>query len=623
MSLVVCSNKEQDGVTSRQDQSIYSPWSFRNQLPSTMTIPANAQVALQSCKINVDGRVVFSRNNHQFYNWFGEKLNLDGITDPQMADTTSHPALTRLTNSNEKNTVVELSLDDFAVRLQESIENATYHPNVKRKTKVEVLRNGSSLDFLGYKIIKDQSLPTTNLIPATNAFTNYFSSETPADVFSYTAGVFQRITTNELEDVCGIAKALPLSLNNGSFVVDINGSNANVNASGVEWTVGLSRSVNRSNDNDLYRPSYNNSDDNQPRLLLDENCFMDFGVSRNRDGELVVQHTCHDPTLGEQIRKYEIQYWDNGNSIFNGDSGRHVFAVTSPYTKVGFFTEGEQMTAKLYNSDPVDPAKPAGAKIGWQIICSYDGADANTFFKPINQSCWCLHPVLCIGEDGTNASCKMEIEEYTAVALTDYDATVKNKGGWFETLEILGTANRYCKELESRSWNDPGSSLYVQKGLNGSGGTNLQHVLVLEQSDIYTPSLGANAKQLFGFNNSVVDTPVSFNGNQYIFESTFTPDLTSSQAMFIRLNNFGQNVHNAFAGNRSKIISHLPRFDNSQSTGRLYFEPKNFVWLDLGNSAPLNINEFDLSFCYVNEQYATVLTGQSIVCLYFRAAPKE
>jgi len=93
--------------------------------------------------------------------------------------------------------------------------------------------------------------------------------------------------------------------------------------------------------------------------------------------------------------------------------------------------------------------------------------------------------------------------------------------------------------------------------------------------------------------------------------------------MFVRLNNFGQSVHNAHTGNRSKILAHLPRFDNTQSTGRLYFEPKNFVWLDLDNPAEMNINEFDISFCYVNEQYAQILTGQSIVCLYFRKKPKE
>ena len=70
MSLVICSNQEKDGTALRQQQSVYNAWSFRNPLSSTMTIPANSQVALQSCKVNVDGRVVFSRNNNKLYHYY-------------------------------------------------------------------------------------------------------------------------------------------------------------------------------------------------------------------------------------------------------------------------------------------------------------------------------------------------------------------------------------------------------------------------------------------------------------------------------------------------------------------------------------------------------------------------
>ena len=67
MSLVICSNQEKDGTALRQKNSVYNAWSFRNPLSSTMTIKKNSQVALQSCKVNVDGRVVFSNNTDKFY----------------------------------------------------------------------------------------------------------------------------------------------------------------------------------------------------------------------------------------------------------------------------------------------------------------------------------------------------------------------------------------------------------------------------------------------------------------------------------------------------------------------------------------------------------------------------
>jgi hypothetical protein len=153
---------------------------------------------------------------------------------------------------------------------------------------------------------------------------------------------------------------------------------------------------------------------------------------------------------------------------------------------------------------------------------------------------------------------------------------------------------------------------------------NYDNIMILDESEIYTPSRGANGKAILGFNQSIVSEPNAGAGtNSVIFESSSVPNLVSSMAMFVRLNNFGQNVFNAHNGNRSKIIAHLPRFDNTQSTGRLYFEPSNLIWIDLDNPGPLQVNEFDISFCYINEQFAEILTGQSIVALYFRKKPKE
>jgi len=111
MSLVICSNQVADGSSDRQNQSIYNAWSFRNQLSSTYKIPANSQVALQSVKVNVDGRIVLSRQNNVFYQYFGKKLNLDGATAPQIEDVPYHPLRVALLRRDEvKNAVKEFSL---------------------------------------------------------------------------------------------------------------------------------------------------------------------------------------------------------------------------------------------------------------------------------------------------------------------------------------------------------------------------------------------------------------------------------------------------------------------------------------------------------------------------------
>jgi hypothetical protein len=129
---------------------------------------------------------------------------------------------------------------------------------------------------------------------------------------------------------------------------------------------------------------------------------------------------------------------------------------------------------------------------------------------------------------------------------------------------------------------------------------------------------------LFGFSNqSVVIFPDASPDLSKSTTSDDVPTLLAQKTMFVRLENFTQQTTNAFQGNRSSIIAHIPRFDGQVQTGRIYHEPKNLIFLDLNNSEELNINSFDISFCYSNETYVQSLTGQSVVVLYIRSKPQE
>ena len=621
MSLVICSNQEKDGTSDRKGQSIYNAWSFRNPLSSNMTLPANCQVALQSCKVNVDGRVVFSRNNHRFYTYFGDKLDLDGLTSPQISDSTSYPVLTKLLLDDEKNQVVELSIDDFANRVRDAVRERTFYPNQKELFDCVPLRNNDSLDFLGYKFTFKQNASDANVdVKGDLNFTAY-DDGTKLGGFNYNqvTGIYKRdLDPDLLVTSMGLAKTKPLSLNNGSFIVNIsNGQDANANASDVEFIIGLSRAVQTPNYEGYLHPTYYDwtiGDD----LGFIEGPFVDFACGRNGNGELVVFHSVYSQA-NDVTTEREIQYWNNTNSSFQGAGRADLTGNASHYTKFGFQAQGEKMTLSAYNSSSTK----------WELVTEYaSGKDGNQIFKPINQACWCLHPTLYIGTDPSeaNLSSTLQIEQFDSPPLTNYAMpTEGNQGssGWWEINEFLGTTER-CRDLERRDWNHPASNSRTYTELNGSGGTNHSNVMILTESDIYTPTQTANGREILGFNRTVVDVASSGAAtNSVIFESIRAPILTTSMAMFVRLNNFTQNVVNAHNGNKSKIIAHLPRFDHTQQTGRLYFEPNNLVFIDLENPAPLQVNEFDISFCYVNEQYATVLTGQSIVALYFRARPKE
>jgi hypothetical protein len=73
-------------------------------------------------------------------------------------------------------------------------------------------------------------------------------------------------------------------------------------------------------------------------------------------------------------------------------------------------------------------------------------------------------------------------------------------------------------------------------------------------------------------------------------------------------------------GRPSKIVYMLPRFDNSgnsQGTG-LFYEPGERVYLQLGNTEPLYLNEFAITMCDENEILVDTLTGNTVVILHIR-----
>jgi len=204
-------------------------------------------------------------------------------------------------------------------------------------------------------------------------------------------------------------------------------------------------------------------------------------------------------------------------------------------------------------------------------------------------------------------------------------AVIEN-GSWYNLMETSGDAID-SQLIESRPWNDYGTAIViVHKGLSISPNKflDITNVFIVSPSELYASSLDANTAKLLGFNNqSVIIFPIASPDLSKTTSSTEAPSLLAHKTMFVRLENFTQETTNAFMGNRSSIISHLPRFDGQVQTGRIYHEPKNLIFLDLNNSEELNINSFDISFCYSNEQYVQALTGQAVVALYIRAKPKE
>jgi len=632
MSLVIATNKDQDD-TFRQEESVYSAFSFKNDLSSTYKIPANSQVALQSCKVNLDGRITISANNSWWYDYFGE--DLDGVetlddngneVDVAPIDlTTSYPKLQDL--DVPKDQYLELTTDELATRLTE--KHREYHPNLFDKFTATAKRN-SGLDFLGFEFKYDQNVSQTHSKFPDNRIYAHYSEE--ADLrLDYNASRHVIRKTGTYEDpAVAIFNGAPLSLSNGSMRVHFN----NANASQVPFGIGLSRDIPDGGylrEDELLRPFYfdmlDNADESFAMGVDDADYFEDFGIHRNDAGELVLRHSVSANNGRDMVYK-EVKYWLNADSDLTG-SGRYDLNNNSGnYEWVEFKVKGEIVEAYIGHSGATD------------LICSFSSTSVkNTYFKPVMQTCWCLHPVFYIGSNGASQTNHLVFNHFSGIDITGYNPRSpldRSKKGWFETAMMLSNIANFrpiarCRQVDLRLINDPTKTNdpydYIPNGvLTGSNNAiDLKYRMILTPNDLYFPTFGSACADLFGFPGRSLVEEGTGTFPAITFASDSAPDLNCMKSIFIRLNGFGQQVLNARTGNKSTILSHLPTADSKSTQGtsqRVFYEPKNLIWLDLNNPYELVVSDFSIDFVYSNEQYARILQGQSVVCLYFREKGK-
>lgn len=638
MSLVIASNQDSDRTAITTSQSVFKPYSFRNALSSTMTIPKDGQVALQSCKFNLDGTFSLSGNSYVLYQYYGEDL-VNG-SDTIDNNSTSVPIRTQIIDTvNDQ--VQELTAVELASRLQSAVEEYIYHPNLQYKVNASAKYNDTTGEFEGFELQYDQYVGTTNTLPRDAEMVDFGRPDVrerddeglEESVWTYVSGVFTTgdpttgVNYNDSPQVV-ISKGLPLSAYNGEFIVNFN----NANASGLNWGVGLSRYMKQFKgyqETGTWSPEYysrRRSAEFGIDMFEEYGFFFDYMVGR-QGNFLVLYHTPTDQSIGGRTQNFlfqkEVAYEDSVNSDF--EEPYNIDDNASSWTKVKYTLIGQQVKIEMLDAD--DNAS---------TLYEYSSADANAnMLKAINQATWDLHPVLYCEANDTNNGNTLTIETFQGCqnlddALSNYDATVEGSSWWGD---IEGANENIGLDLESRPWNDDSQATrtdyltYAGIRTGAHPTIDWENYLILKPSELFKPSIGANTMKLLGSDETPTKNytfPGTGVDDKYkrLFTSDTVPQLLSTKSLFVRLENFTQQSVNARQGNKSNIIAHLPRFDGQVETGRIFYEPKNLIYLDLNNSEPLHINSFDISFCYSNEQYATNLTGQSVVVLHIREKPK-
>jgi len=341
-------------------------------------------------------------------------------------------------------------------------------------------------------------------------------------------------------------------------------------------------------------------------------------------------------TSGEsqQLIMNEIIYYGAHNANFPNIYNLQTNAANDKYEKVKFKLTNEHISIFLIDD--------AGSEVLLtdNIVSTSKGALKNEVTNPTTCAKWAMYPHF--GARGVDKQITIDyIQHYTsypdfALPLSEkpevYDWWIFSESGQ------NGGTTRWATAMEARPWNDAAEEVVLTpKLLTGADAMDVY------ENQIITAPLkgdvsfdGPSRRALFlntkpcntGPSFGMVNHPVSakeagINTLIITILSAQTPSSGSNVSLFVRLNNFTQLSTNARMGTRSKIVGHLPRFDNSGAeSGALYFEPNEKTYIDLNNPNELVLNSFDVDLCYDNERLAAGLSGKTVIIFHIRDKPK-
>ena len=633
MSLVITSNVGQEN--NPQMSNAFKPYSYQNRLLNTMKIPPNSEIALQSAKINKNGLFVLTRGNSGFCHYFGtpiEDLHNDNIenstTVPFRAVIGSGEAFRA---GDERN---EVNIADMVGQIQKGMNEAVFHPSLINSATTSNLAvtaayDSSSEVFEGFKFAAVQQTAKTSRAAKDIVFTPLNKND---DGVTYGSGQVDGVITSTTEGgFYAQNREYPISQQSGECIFDIK----NCNVADSEWMVGLSR-INQPRDTAVgdfaYRPDYfappAAANLREGVFVNGQLWYSDISVVRHGTELRVYQAGSRTAIAGGSANYVnEVTYYGAHNANFNAQYD--IGTNGSNYEKVKFVLKNEELQIFLIDD-----------KAAEVLLCDYTtlraaGAIKNECLNPVNAAKWAMYPVCALASIGGTAAVGKSItldsvEHYTAYP--KYDETKYFNYDWWGWSQQYNQTV-FCRELELRDWNNfsrtttnhgvAAIGLLAPKGISGTSNvlTDYSSIIITARSDGYgrVNTELCNTQSTLGF----VGDPVSRPNDSTPLISTNTsssiPKLISNISLFIRLNNFTQTSVNARKGTTSKIVAHLPRFDNSgNETGGLYFEPHEKTYLSLGNTEEILINSFDVDFVYENETLCTALTAKSVVVFHIR-----
>ena len=670
MSLIITGNKlTQSGV---KDIGIaQSPFHYRNSLKETITLPKDCEVAVQSVKLN-KGEAIRISPDDGFYGNFS--LDLAKLNDGRTTQNTTSMPVWGSVGLTDTGRGEDVTLIQFQQRISEALKSAFPHPNIANLESsvlsgsyypqserqynattgafegfdLSIKQTGSSEDIeisgdiTTFQKWYDDAVPTLTWNKAT---TTISSSTVPAD-FNF-----------PISDMNGVLTDFPISLNTGNMRFDLT---ADMVTDTLAWKVVKGFAVG------LCRDQTHGAGDQPSQyftttgtLPADKDfannwneVFMDYGIFAILDptddnyylhiGQCSVKEGDITSTCMNEVKYYgwtapypgeDPPYATKYNLSTNADGhNQYLFRTENEIVKIYYHTG-----ALSTKDNPLDDIS------GWKLLCSrdfsskFDDEPAYNYKlnypKPIAQTCWWMYPkfVLPVVSSSIKLSAYSGMKRNGLVdpynnQLYSWNARMDN-GNPLENEQLYDVDSRYMNQMTN-------TTKYTYSGVGTNQMKDFVFTVILYQDEkFYIPTDKATDEYMsrkLGYGDLHLLRPdingVALGGisalNGWSYEPVSAPSVLNSGSLFIRLDNLTQKTINGAVGRPSKILYTLPQQDQSGgSSGILYYEPHDRVYVKVGNPEPLTINTFDLSICDENEVLAKTLQDQTIICLHFRDRP--
>lgn len=632
MSLILTTNTSVNGGNGNAplNTGLNRPYDYINFLTNTFEVEPDSEVAVQSVKINKEGNIAVNRNNNQFYVYLGDR-------SAEMEDTTSTPIHTFLNVASEK--TEEVNVNTLTQFTANAINRGMAHPDMMPNdstntsgTEVSVERDTDQV-FKGYDIKINYGI-SASLVDS-KASMDFVDSITDPDYAGLWNPANQRVTKQSASgsspNKCEmINTSMPLSQCGGQFTT-------NYEHAGGLWAIGLTRYLDQ---NQLFF-----QDQNFGYFKPEGQSYYDYVAKSVFDASvgryyLRLYHSVMDEVRGDEefISLKEFEYWSGGPASGSLTGPYEIFDDPADYASnkdapkiIAFKIENERMIVQVTDTNGNS-----------KIIA--DGGQANKThnLKPTCSTTKFLYPKIKVTEDNKYVT----TTTYNGVKPNGFVyGNLRDTASFMDGTYVFGVADFdwWCKLYFRNQCEDYGREVdlrnmfhynnadpYFQHGLNASGAfknsaSDVGVALILADDRAtdtfgYRPTPQANATDLLGFeDNPVLDVPNASTTTTETYKSTNIPQQVSTNSLFVRLNNFLQRTINGQTNGVSKILYHLPRFDNSGvEFGGLFYEPSERVYVKLHNTEKMRVNELAVSLVNPDETLAENLTGKTIVMFHIR-----